>query len=118
LEGLVGVVDGGTAYSQLLLAPRWAAAGMDCAAAVVHYPASGGYAAYRYRTHAAGMSLEITGSGDACHCHVLLPEGVEAVREVTAAALAVPFSLVQVERSHYVDFDLALPGPADVTVNW
>jgi hypothetical protein len=110
VEGLAGVVDGDTAYRKINFSPRWLAAGVNKAEAIIHYPASNGYVAYRY-SHDAGNSsvnIELTGSGEACACHVLLPEGVNNVKQVTADEEPVVFVLNFVEGSRYVDFDLPL----------
>ena len=118
IEGLVGVVDEGVAYGQARLAPRWAAAGVGQAAAAVKYPASNGYVAYRYRhdPERRWIEIEVTGSGEACHCHVLLPAEVQAVQSVSAGDAPLPFTSTRVEGSRYVDFTLTLPGPHTVRI--
>jgi hypothetical protein len=124
IEGLVGVVDAGVAYDQVELSPRWAAAGTDQAEAVVHYPASGGYVAYRYRHdgQAHTIQVELTGSGETCRCHVLLPDGVASVSSVRAegasGAETIGFEIVRVEGSHYADVNLALPGPRRIIIQY
>ena len=120
IEGLAGVVDEGVAYGQARLAPRWAAAGVGQAAAAVKYPASNGYVAYRYRhdPERRWIEIEVTGSGEACHCHVLLPAEAGAVQSVSAGDAPLPFTSTRVEGSRYVDFALSLPGPYTVRIHY
>src|SRR3989304_2415584 len=59
VEGLAGVVDGDTAYRKVNFSPRWLAAGVDKAEAIIHYPASDGYVAYRYSLDAINSFLNI-----------------------------------------------------------
>jgi hypothetical protein len=113
IEGLAGVVDRGVAYDEALVAPRWPAADRRAAAVAVAYAESGGYVAYRYRhdPEQKRIELELAGSGDRLHCHVLLPQGTERAEAVTCDGGAVPFEDVRVEGSAYADFALD-GGPA------
>ena len=108
------------AYDRVRLSPRWPSAGAAEAEAVVTYPSSGGYVAYRYRldAHRQAIELEITGSGEVCECHVLLPEGASGVRSVSEAGADLPWECTQVESSRYVDFGVALPGPCSVRIEY
>lgn len=118
IEGLAGVVDAGVAYNRVTLSPRWTAAGKEQAEVVVHYPASDGYVAYRYRRdpQSGALEFELTGSGEQCACHVLLPEDWADVAGVSVDGAPVKFALKQVESSRYVDFDVSLPGPRRVVI--
>lgn len=120
IEGLVGVVDDGVAYDRVTLSPRWTEAGVQQATAAVKCPASNGYLAYRYHHDQQGgfIELEITGSGEACACHVLLPQGVPSVSSVSAGDRFLDFRVTRVEQSHYVDFDICLPGPHRATIEY
>jgi len=120
VEGLAGVVDNDTAYRKVNFSPRWLAAGVDKADIIIHYPASNGYVAYRYSLDASHSSLtiELTGSGESCACHILLPDYVKAVKQVTADDEVVPITPVQVEGSHYVDFNLILNGVRRVKIEF
>jgi hypothetical protein len=99
---------------------------VDQVAAAVHYPASGGYVACRYAHHPerAAIDIELTGSGEACACHVLLPD---AARSVLSEAKNLPgspphgdlpFEMTRVERSRYVDFAVDLPGPHRICIQY
>jgi len=118
VEGLAGVVDDDTTYRKVSLSPRWAAAGVDRADVMIHYPASDGYIAYRCSidTRGSTIRLDLTGSGETCACHVLLPEGAKAARSVTLDGKSVAFKNVTVEQSVYADFDLVLSGLHHVEV--
>ena len=118
IEGLAGVVDGGVAYDQVNLSPRWIAAGVEQAETIVCYPASGGYMAYRYCYDPQKLQIEITltGSGEACNCHVLLPETIRNVSKVKVGNELVTFTLGKVEKSRYVDFIVSLPGPCCIII--
>jgi hypothetical protein len=120
VEGLIGVVDDGTLYDQVRLAPRWPAAGVDQAATTVVYPDSGGYVSYRYAHDPANhrLHLDLTGSGRMCKLHVLLPVGSAAVESVACDNTAVPFSLSVIEQTHYVDFAADLPGPHRISIHY
>jgi hypothetical protein len=76
LEGLAGIKDDGVAFSRTVIAPRWAAAGVDEASVTLRYPASLGYCSYAYHHNAAEnrLQLEFTGSAANFELRVLLPE--------------------------------------------
>jgi hypothetical protein len=120
VEGLAGVVDGDTAFRKVNFAPRWLAAGVDRAEATIHYPASDGYVAYRYSHDAENslINIELTGSGEACACHILLPEGASKGKRVTADGEAVVFTQNSVEGSKYVDFHLSLNGVRRIKIEY
>lgn len=75
IEGLAGVVDATTAFENPVISPRWEAADETEAEVCVHYPASDGYVAYRYRKEADRVRIELTGSGQNGVLRVLLPDG-------------------------------------------
>lgn len=118
IEGLAGVVDESTAFERVRLAPRWPAAGVDSAEVTVHYPASDGYAAYRYRLDEAArrLTLTVTGSGRQAALRLLLPAATQAVNAVRVDGAPVPYRLSQVEESRYLELDLPLTGVQTVEV--
>jgi len=120
VEGLAGVVDGDTAYRKVNFAPRWLAAGVNQAEATIHYPASDGYVSYRYSLDAENtlIYIELTGSGESCDCHILLPEGASQGKQVTADGEVVGFSQNSVEGSRYVDFHLTLNGVRRIKIEY
>jgi len=118
IEGLVGAKDEGVAFEPALLAPRWAAAGVDRAGATVTYPASGGYVAYQYRHDPKRKRLTIlaTGSGQTCRCHLLLPKGAAETVSVRSDGKDLDFATSTVEASRYVDFALDAASPREVAI--
>lgn len=120
IEGLVGVIDSGVSYSHATLTPRWAAARVDHAEATIAYPDSSGYLAYSY-THNSGdhaLHLTLTGNGEDCHCHLLLPAEARSISSVTDGEKACAFHTSHVEQSQYVDFTVDLPGPCAITIRY
>lgn len=82
IEGLAGVSDspGTVALGHPLLAPRWDPESGPIRV-TVQYPASKGYAAYRYAVDRGSRTLHltITQGGDGAACHVLVPAPARAV---------------------------------------
>ncbi len=117
IEGLAGVVDQDTAYQQVQIAPRWAAANTNEVQVTVKYPASDGYVTYHYRhdQSAKQLHLTLTGSGQLANCHLLLPA---EVKQVEVDGTPVDFTSSMVEQSHYVDFTVELPQAHDVVVSY
>jgi hypothetical protein len=119
-EGLAGIEDRGRAFDRVRIAPRWAATEARRAEAVLHYPASNGYVAYRYRRDATSgcIVLDIAGAFADAGIHVLLPAGVRKVASVTVDGEELAFEATRIERSRYVDFRLAAPprGPVRIAL--
>ncbi len=112
IEGLAGVVDEATAFERVLIAPRWPAAGVNDAEVTIHYPASDGYAAYRYTLDETQkrLALTITGSGKHARLRILLPESASSVSSVTHDGAPAAYHISQVEESRYLELDLPLTG--------
>ncbi len=110
MEGLCGLRDGSTRYRHALVEPRWAAAGVQEAAATARYGASDGYVAYEFEhePEARTLTLHATGSGQRFDFRVLLPEGAKA-KAVSKNGEAVDFANTEVEDSPYVEFTLDGP---------
>jgi len=109
IEGLVGVKDspGTEKYSAPTLSPRWIETKSDTVQATVRYAASKGYVAYTYihQPDQKLIQLTITGSGEKINCHILLPENAKPI-SITASDKVIPFTINQVEKSSYADFEL------------
>lgn len=121
VEGLAGVVDRGQGYNQATLAPRWQAAGCDRAEATISYPASDRYLAYRYlhQPEVGRIVLEVTGSGDTCSCHILLPDNaVKADWVDSSRDGALEVTTTRIEGSAYADFELRSLAPATLTIGY
>jgi hypothetical protein len=118
VEGLAGVVDTAAAFERVCISPRWPAAGVDSAEVTIHYPASDGYAAYRYRLDEAArrLTLTVTGSGREAALRLLLPASTQTVNAVRVDGAPVSYRLSQVEESRYLELDLPLTGVQTVEV--
>jgi hypothetical protein len=106
-EGLAGIEDRGSAFSEVSVSPRWPASKARRAQVTLHYPASNGYCSYKYRLDSGKRQifLDLTGSFKRVRAHCLLPEGKKA-NSVAADGRELPFKNLCVERSRYVDFVL------------
>lgn len=116
-EGLAGVTDNGAQFRDVTVAPRWDAIGETSARVCLRYGPSSGYFMYDYAYSKAARTVTIrtTGTGDTFRFHVLLPAGMTATK-VTSEGAAVAFKPVTVEKSPYVDFDLARPCGGTVVI--
>ncbi len=102
IEGLCGVRDNGTAFSDVTIAPRWLAAAESQATVSVRYPASRGYVAYEYRhdAEASTMTVVFTGSAVKSEVAVLLPSR-RSVGMATLDGQAVQLRMRTIETSTY-----------------
>jgi hypothetical protein len=119
IEGLAGVKDRDTAFRRVEISPRWMAAGEAQASVCIHYPASDGYVAYRYRQlpEQQVIELELTGSGENARLRVQLPAGARAT-SVRAGDRLLPVTTETVEQTPYAVFQLELPAPTSVRVEY
>ncbi|MDZ7721280.1 MAG: hypothetical protein U5R06_00265 [candidate division KSB1 bacterium] len=108
IEGLAGVKDRGSAFDSVLIAPRWRAAGVSQANAVVKYEASGGYAAYNYQCGKDSVILELTGSGAGAAVRILIDD--QTPSRVQVDGQPVPFEIDRVEASRYAVFSISEKG--------
>lgn len=122
IEGLAGIKDApaAEAFSKPLFAPRWIESKTDSVYTVVRYAASSGYVAYKFLhdRKARQLTWTITGSGDNIRCHLLLPQGVRTPRAIRVDGKEINYTRATVEQSTYVDFDLALTGAKNITVDY
>jgi hypothetical protein len=120
IEGLAGAGNLSTAFDSTAISPRWMAAGVDSVSVSVHYPASDGYVAYRYRHDTAErrISVLLTGSGTSAVLRVLLPVGVTAVKAATLNAAPLSASVESVESSHYAVLPVRLGQVSEALVEY
>lgn len=119
LEGAAGFNDRASRFSDLFLAPRWAAdPAFREVRAVARYPASDGYAAYLWRREERAISLSVTGSADSAYVRILVPKDVAKLPlRVMLDGTSVPTQLDQAGETPYV----AVPvqgGDAEIRVEW
>ncbi|MFO7957180.1 MAG: hypothetical protein R6X33_08755 [Candidatus Brocadiia bacterium] len=107
IEGLAGIKDEGAAYDRVLLAPRWAAAGVDEVTATAKYRASDGYVRYRYTAEpkAGLLSLRFAAAAERTRLRVLLPHG-EHPAGVNLDGRPVSHTVEEVESSRYLCLDV------------
>ena len=118
-EGLAGVEDGGRAFDRVSVSPRWAATESVTNHVTLHYPASDGYCSYDYRLDGKRrrITLDLTGSFGSAHVHCLLPRGARA-KGVTVDGAEVSFENSRIEKSNYVDFELAAMPAGPVVIEY
>jgi len=106
VEGLAGIKDTGVAYDEVLLSPRWEAAGVKKVKTTAKYEASGGYLSYDYQYHPGNNELNInyTGNGGKYRIRILMPENKQP-SAVTLNATPLHFNISRVENSVYLSFD-------------
>jgi len=111
LEGLAGLRDADSQMREMSVSPRWTATPVKDVRVVTRYAASDACFAYRMECDQAThtLSLTYTGSGKTGRFSVLLPEGWKA-KSLTVDGQRVPFELVPVEASRYVNFDGSIAG--------
>jgi hypothetical protein len=105
VEGLAGVVDTGTAFSEALIAPRWSTVGAASADVDIHYPASDGYVSYRWRATNTYVTCLVAGSGNRHTISILLPSGQDAAT-VSVDGVPAVGRLRREGASRYIDVDL------------
>ncbi len=114
-EGMAGVVDEGTRFSRILLAPRWPACGDRQAAATLVYPASGAFFSYEFDHNVERQQITLrwraSHTGHVTY-HVLLPRKAQEAEAVVDDSPA-RCGLGNVATSVYCDFEqaVAAPGP-------
>ncbi|MGD2175106.1 MAG: hypothetical protein PVJ27_06865 [Candidatus Brocadiaceae bacterium] len=103
VEGLAGIKDTGAALDHALLAPRWAAAGVEEARATVKYRASEGYVSYHYAAdeEEGAARFTVASSADRIEFRYLLPKGKEA-EGASVDGQEAGFTVEKVESSRYV----------------
>ncbi len=118
IEGAAGVEDQGARYQDVSLSPRWSYAGdVSTARVVARYGASDGYASYRWRRGARGLTIDFTGSGDHVRVRLLLPQEVKRVSKVALNGAKQAYAIEDVFGSQYVVVDVKA-GSGALEVGW
>ncbi|MFH0756740.1 MAG: hypothetical protein V2B15_05600 [Bacteroidota bacterium] len=115
VEGLAGVKDTGVAFNRATISPRWEAARVSWARAVIKYEDSQGYMAYRYRIdkHERTIHLTFTGTSTETDIRLLLPDQA-GVGRVLVNGTAAGFTVERIEGSGYVNLKLSGGGVQNV----
>ena len=118
-EGAAGINDRASRYSDLFLAPRWAAdAAFTEVRAVARYAASDGYVAYRWQRDEHGISLTLTGSAASAYVRILIPKASASLPlQVTLDGQRVPLQLDLVGKTPYVAVPVS-GGEATIRIAW
>lgn len=119
VEGLAGIEDTGRAFDRARISPRWSSTEAAAAEVCVHYPASDGYCAYRWRHDARrrGVVVDATGSFASAELRVLMPAG-RRPRSAHLGRSTLELRTEMVERSAYAVIALAGPPDAPITIRY
>jgi len=118
IEGLGGIVDTGTLFRTVTLAPRWLAADCEEVTLQVSYAASGAAIGYTYCHQPSLRIIELMVRGNArVAMHLLLPPRTRAA-EVRINGRRVPHRTSTVRESSYADASFGVRRNAAVTVRY
>lgn len=117
IEGLVGVQDQASLLQDVVLSPRWHAAGIAEAEASVGYECSGAQLQYAYRNNGDKISLSVQSKQANCHLHLLIPSDA-TVSKVTANGTEIAFKQSNVQSSNYLDLDVSITGGSDIEISY
>lgn len=107
MEGLAGIEDTSKLFETVRVSPRWAAAGERYAEVTAAYETSGAYFTYTFEQTDTSISIKTEGTGKSADFHILLPKGAQP-QSITVDNQNVPFNIVKIEDSVYVDFNAAV----------
>jgi len=121
MEGLAGIEDASTGYGDIVVSPRFAAAGIADARVCARYGPSGGYVSLAYHHIADERTIRLTlaGAAERVRVRVLLPAGAKRGRVL--APQGVTGEVETAERSRYVVFDLPVAlgkEPAKIAIEY
>lgn len=117
-EGLAGVVDRGSLFREVGLAPRWAAADCSEAEVCLSYAPSGASFAYSYE-HEPGrgeIAIELRGKADV-HLRLLIPQEGTA-GSVRLNGRPIGWKANRVEQSRYVNCEFPVNRKARILVTY
>ncbi|MBD5777917.1 hypothetical protein IEN85_00220 [Pelagicoccus sp. NFK12] len=117
VEGLVGVQDQQSLWEDIVLSPRWHAAGVAEAEASVGYECSGAQFQYTYQESNDSISLSVASKNSRCKCHLMIPESAK-VASVQSQGQSIEFEQSKVQQSNYLDFKLAVADGADIQIKF
>lgn len=120
IEGIVGVVDNGTSFNNVIVSPRWSVADINSCEATVKYPASDGYVKYNYEhiLEEKRIKISITGSGTTFKLHCLLPENINEIFCIDLDGNTINYTLTNIQKSKYVDLDFSKKGVTKIDIQY
>src|SRR5450432_40485 len=122
VEGLAGVKNktGTQAFSNPVISPKWVTTDVDSVNVTIRYAASKGYTAYQFINNAEKKQIRLiaTGSGKYINYHILLPDKIDSVKNVSLNNKNVSFRVLKMENSRYVDFGMLNRGAQKIIINY
>ncbi len=102
VEGLAGVEDTDRAFRRSRVSPRWPVTEVTNAEVCIHYPASDGYCAYRWRIDADLhlIEIDVTGNFTSAEIRILVPAGKD-ILSVNCDGTSIAVGREQIETSLY-----------------
>lgn len=102
VEGLMGIKSIGTAFSKVLLVPRWEYAGVKKVHATAKYVPSGGYLSYKYQK-LSDNNYEIALTGNGSETEIMFPlPGHKKINTLKLNGKDMSYDLIHIEKSNYV----------------
>lgn len=101
MEGLAGIEDHGSGFSDITISPRWEAAGITRASIEAHYPSGGARLAVEYLRGEDTVDLRVRGKCSSVALNLLLPAG-KTVKRALINGEIVEHSVATVEKSRYL----------------
>jgi hypothetical protein len=122
VEGLAGVKNkpGTQAFSNPVISPRWVTTDADSVNVTIRYAASKGYTAYQFINNAEKKQIRLiaAGSGKYINYHILLPDKIDSVKNVSLNNKNISFRVLKMENSRYVDFKMLNSGAQKIIIKY
>ena len=106
VEGLVGLRITEAGLRSIVLSPRWAAVGCDCARVVIHYPSSDKYVAYTYSESKECIRMLLAGTVTEVSLKVMLSAGA-SIESARVNGSCVKVDMVRTGDTTYAEMNLA-----------
>ncbi len=118
IEGAAGIEDRGVAMRDVVVSPRWGAAGLTQAYVSARYPAGDGYLAYVWRQNPRSIDIDLSGAFERARVRVLLPSTAPGNVEALVNGAPVAYSSETLRASRYVIIDVTDMAVVQVQVRW
>lgn len=117
IEGAAGIEDQGTALRDVVVSPRWGAAGLNSAYVSARYPGGDGYLAYTWQQNGRSITIQASGAFDRVRLRILLPADARGDVTVVINGAPVRYTIETMRASRYVVVDAA-DTIVNVQVRW